>query len=140
MKDKYFLDTNIFIYTFDQEATGKNKKARQLVKAALSDNRGTISFQVVQEFLNVATRKFRTPLLLNDCTQYLNQVLSPLCEIFPSSDFYQKTLNLQNETGFAFYDTMILQAALDSGCKIILTEDLQDGRTVKGLTIKNPFK
>lgn len=76
------MDSNILIYTFDSHAPRKQKKARELVATALKTQKGIISFQVVQEFLNVATRKFETPLTEAEAEKYINQVLTPLCEVF----------------------------------------------------------
>ena len=66
MNDRFFLDTNIFIYTFDDRELEKQNKAQELVSEALTSRRGCISFQVVQEFLNVATQKFSKPLSESD--------------------------------------------------------------------------
>ena len=60
MKDRFFLDTNIIVYSFDSNAVEKQKKARELIAESLSSGNGIISVQVVQEFLNVATKKFKT--------------------------------------------------------------------------------
>jgi predicted nucleic acid-binding protein len=43
------------------------------------------------------------------------------------------------ETGFSFYDSLIVAAALEAGCKTIYSEDLQHNRKLHGLEIKNPF-
>ncbi len=62
MKGNYFIDTNIFIYSFDLEDITKRERAIELIKAALIDGKGFISIQVFQEFYNVATRKFKSPM------------------------------------------------------------------------------
>lgn len=54
--------------------------------------------------------------------------------------FYQRALLLREETGFQFYDSLIVAAALQLGCSTLLSEDLQDGRTLDGLVIRNPFR
>ena len=48
MSDRFFLDTNIFVYSFDQSATAKARKAAQLIRKALTTQKGVISYQVVQ--------------------------------------------------------------------------------------------
>lgn len=136
----YFLDTNIFVYSFDTTATEKQTQARQLIKESLQSQRGVISTQVVQEFLNVSQRRFSTPLTSTDARLYLSSVLMPLCRHFPSVNFYDFALLLQAEIGFSLYDTLIVAAALEAGCKTLLTEDMQDERVIRGLTILNPFR
>jgi predicted nucleic acid-binding protein len=112
---KHFIDTNIFVYTFDTGASDKRRRARQIVAAALANREGVISWQVVQEFLDVATRKFEKPMSVS------------------------RALSLAGDTGFAFYDALIVTSAASAGCNIILTEDLQHGRRISGVEIRNPF-
>src|ERR1051325_10707805 len=139
MSDRYFLDTNIFVYCFDSSDRRKQRIADSLVKGALSDHSGLISAQVVQEFLNVATRKFPQPMSALEAGAYLQAVLSPLCEVFPSLTLYKQTLDVQDETHLSFYDCLILAAALEAKCRWLYSEDLHSGQTVRGLEIKNPF-
>ena len=74
MRDRFFLDTNIFVYTFDSREPKKKARAQDLVSDALTRGRGVISHQVVQEFLNVATQKFANPLSESDALVYLDRV------------------------------------------------------------------
>lgn len=139
MKDKYFLDTNILIYTFDASAPAKQKKALELVNEALSKNQGVISYQVVQEFFNVATRKFAVPLSVADAKLYFDRVLMPMCELYADPEFYQFGLEIKELTHFSFYDALIVAAAIKTNCNILYSEDLEDGQLISGLAIKNPF-
>ena len=117
----------------------KQEKGRRLVTRALEKHDGIISFQVVQEFLNVATRKPRCYMTQPEAQAYLSQVLMPLCEVFPDASLYTSALSVADETGWTFYDSLIVSSALAAGCGVLLTEDLQHGRTVRGLEIRNPF-
>ena len=58
MSDRFFLDTNIFVYSFDRSARGKARAAATLIRKALTTQKRMISYQVVQEFFNVALRRF----------------------------------------------------------------------------------
>ncbi len=139
MTEKYFIDTNIFIYSFDHSNTSKQITAKKIIRKALKDNMGCISSQVVQEFLNVATKKFASPFNLKDCQNYLNAVLEPLCEVFPSTGLFNQSLELADRWQLSFYDALIIGAALQGECRFIFTEDLQHGQVINGLTITNPF-
>lgn len=139
MSVKAFLDTNIFVYTFDDQDPGKREKARKMVGSALRDRTAIISFQVVQEFLNVATRKFADPLTEADGALYLKQVLNPLCEVHSSIDLYHDALDIQGRWKYGFYDSLILAAALAGDCDLLFTEDLQHGQKIREITIINPF-
>ncbi|MGK5091604.1 PIN domain-containing protein [Deltaproteobacteria bacterium TL4] len=138
MNAKYFLDTNVIVYSFDPSILEKQSVARRLLSNALT-GQGCISYQVVQEFINVATRKFKTPLSLQDCKKYLNDVLAPLCEIFPSIEFYSQALQIKERWQYSLYDSLVVTAALQSNCTILYSEDLQHGQVIDQLTITNPF-
>ena len=139
MSAKFFLDTNILIYTFDRTRPAKNKIALQWVEKALNTQRGVISYQVVQEFLNVATRKFKPPLTAPEAKLYLKQVLHPLCEVYASEELYQSALMIQTDYHYGFYDELIFASAIQAKCKTLYTEDLQSGQTLLGVKIQNPF-
>ena len=98
MSDRYFIDTNIFAYTFDKKSKKKAKISKEIVAHSLSSNEGIISYQVVQEFLNIATRKFKTPLKIQDSKIYLRKILLPLCEIYPSEILFALGLDIQSTT------------------------------------------
>ncbi len=139
MNAKFFLDTNIMVYTFDAGAPQKKRRAQELVEQALRTQVGVVSTQVVQEFLNVATSKFSAPLTFSDAQQYLQDILAPLCTVFPSIDLFRQALILQQETHYSFYDSLIIGGALQAGCDTLYSEDLQHGQQIRGLRILNPF-
>lgn len=139
MSARFFLDTNIFVYTFASSFPAKQKKALDLIGEALEEGKGIISFQVVQEFLNLAIHKFERPFTWQENFDYFEEVLGPLCGIYPDPELYRRALRVRQETGYRFYDALIVASALEGGCKILFSEDLQDGRKIGGLTIKNPF-
>ncbi|MBC8507086.1 MAG: PIN domain-containing protein [Anaerolineales bacterium] len=139
MSAKFFIDTNIFVYTFDNNAPAKKACAIDVVQQAINTGSGVISTQVIQEFLNVATRKFAVPMKLEDSKMYLQQVLNPLCQIYPDLELYEACLEIQDETGYSFYDSLIISAAIKGECEILYTEDLQTGQMVRGVEISNPF-
>ena len=135
----FFLDTNILVYAQATEEPQKRPIAAALIAEALRTGRGTISTQVVQEFLHLATRHAAPAFAPDEAAEYLNKVLWPLCGHFPSRQFYERAVQIKATTGYTFYDALIVIAAVESGCRTLLTEDLQHGRTVQGVTILNPF-
>jgi predicted nucleic acid-binding protein len=136
---RYFLDTNVLVYTFDDVARDKWQIATDLVDDARRTHRGVISFQVIQEFFSVATRNFVRPLTTLELQEYLRTVLAPLCAVHSSLDLYQTCLNIREQTGYSVYDSLIVAAAAAAGCKTLYSEDLQDGQIVAGVKIVNPF-
>lgn len=139
VQKKFFLDTNILVYTFDRTNSSKRRKASGLLADALETRRGIISYQVVQEFLNVATRKFSDPITVPEAQLYLARILMPLCEVFPNSALYSQALSIAGDSGMAFYDALIISSAITGGCETVWTEDLQHGRRIGTVTVRNPF-
>jgi predicted nucleic acid-binding protein len=137
---RYFLDTNVLAYTFDPRAPAKQSRATDLVRRAVERREGVISFQVVQEFFNVALHRFPVPFTTDECTLYLRQVLAPLCEVPSSLELYSTALDLRERWRFSFYDCLILAAALSAGCDRLFTEDLQHGQKIQQLTVIDPFR
>jgi predicted nucleic acid-binding protein len=139
MSDKAFLDTNVLVYSFDRSEPRKRDIARGLIAGALERGAGIISYQVVQEFLNVATRKFVIPLSSADAQRYLEVVLEPLCEVYASPELFHQSLEIAESWRLSFYDALIVAAALQADCSALYSEDLQDGLKIRGLTVRNPF-
>src|SRR5260370_39094484 len=130
-REKFFLDTNIFVYTFESKSPSKRVLAQDLVSGALDTRRGVISYQVVQEFLSVATRKFAKPMKVPEAELYLARILMPLCEVFPDSSLYSQALSISSETGFSFYDSLIVVSAIASACAHLVTDECQDGQRIR---------
>ena len=138
MNDSFFLDTNIFVYSFDSKEPGKQKRAQELIRAGL-EGQGIISWQVVQEFCNVALHKFEKPMGRDDLRDYMHTVLLPLCTVWPEESLYHRALSTGLETGYRWYDSLILVSALKSDAGILYSEDLQHDRVYMGIHIRNPF-
>jgi predicted nucleic acid-binding protein len=138
MKDKFFLDTNILVYSFSPDIE-KEKISKGLVETALKSKKGAISYQVVQEFINVSTKKFTVPFTFSDIKLYTNFILLPLCTVHSSFVLFDKALDIKNEFKYSFYDSLIIASALESGCKILYSEDLQNRQRIGSLEIINPF-
>jgi len=88
----------------------------------------------------VALRRFDKPMSVREAQAYLERVLLPMCEVFPDARLYNDALSIKEETGWSFYDALIVNSAIAGRCDVLLTEDLQHGRVVRGVEIRNPFK
>jgi predicted nucleic acid-binding protein len=135
----FFLDTNIFVYSFDRSQPRKQKRAQALIVEAIESEQSAISTQVIQEFLNVALGKFAGLMTSRDAMTYLDRILWPLCKIHPNAGLYAGAASIKEETGWTFYDALIVSAAVAARCQLLFTEDLQAERLVRGVEIRNPF-
>ena len=126
-----FIDTNVLIY-----AQGVGPKSQTARRAILSG--GVISVQVLNEFVDVLRRKLRFEWEV--IAEALGDVRAALDPVRPIGiETHTSAVALARARGFRFYDALILASALEAGCHTLLTEDLQAGRKVDGLTIVNPF-
>jgi len=135
-----FIDSNVFIYLFDEADTRKRGVAESLVGAGLESGRACISFQVVQETLNVITRKLAAPATAEDARRFFDRILAPLWRVMPSAALYHRALDLQGRHRLSFYDALIVAAGLEAGCTTLFSEDLQHGQRFDKLKVENPFR
>jgi predicted nucleic acid-binding protein len=139
MSGKYFLDTNVFVYVFDATAPAKARKAARLVREAVDTGKGVVSYQVAQEFFNVALRRFAQPMNAAEAEQYLITVFRPLLSIHSSPALYVEALRIAGKHRLVWYDSIIVASALEGHCDTLYSEDFQQGREIEGLRIQNPF-
>jgi predicted nucleic acid-binding protein len=139
MSGRFFLDTNVFAYAFDAGAPAKAKKAARLVRDAVDTGRGVVSYQVVQEFFNLAFRRFAGTMSAAEAEQYLITVFRPLLAIHSSPALFVEALRVRDKFRFAWYDSIIVASALEAQCDTLYSEDFQHGRKIERLRIENPF-
>jgi predicted nucleic acid-binding protein len=140
MKDRVFLDTNIFVYSIDG-SSGENQKrsiARKKIKEHIRNGSGVISIQVLQEFYHVATHKIQTPVSPEEAIEYM-QYMAILETVHPDFQMVIAAIHLHQTYTLSFWDALILQAATLSGCSLVLSEDLQNGFCIDDLMVRNPF-
>ncbi len=136
----FFLDTNIFVYALLASEPLKKQRALQLMESALASHLGCTSYQVIQEFANVATRKFAQRCTADECKQFIDAAMQPLNRVGSSPELLHSALDLQLATRYSFYDSLVLAAALQAGADVLCTEDLQHNQLVGGtLRVVNPF-
>ncbi|HEY4011188.1 MAG TPA: PIN domain-containing protein [Acidobacteriaceae bacterium] len=139
MSGRYFLDTNVLAYCFDVRAPQKRARANQLVREGLERRTAVISYQIVQEFINVARRKFEPKLEFDDIRQYARSVLMPLLGVSSSMALTHRALDIAERYRFPWYDSLMIAAALAAQCEVLYSEDWQHGQRIEGLQIVNPF-
>lgn len=139
MSGRFFLDTNIFVYSFDPTAANKSQRANELIGEGVQKAQGVISYQVIQEFFNVVLRKFEQPMNVSEAEQYLSTVFRQFGYVPSSPRLFIQGLRLAEKNRLAWYDALIVAAALESNCAILYTEDLQHGQRFGDLRVNNPF-
>jgi len=139
MSARFFLDTNIFVYSFDASSPKKAARARQLIRNAIETGGGIVSYQVVQEFFNVALRRFAKPMSTLDAEQYLSTTFRPLLSVHSSHALFGEALRIGARFELPWYDSLIVAAAIEGQCEVLFSEDFQDGQEIGSVRLSNPF-
>ena len=136
MTARTFFDTNILIYTDDKSAPAKRKTAINLVATHREAGTGVVSLQVLQEYFVAATRKLRVD---PQIARRKVELLSEFDVAAPEVADILAAIDLHRLHGLSFWDALIVRSAKQSGCGVILSEDMQHGRQIDGMRIVNPF-
>jgi len=133
--DKVFIDSNTFLYTFDEDEIAKRQKAQDWLTRLSECSCGITNLQVLNEIASVATRKssrFADPFFRIDA----------FAQFGTSSVTFETSLvtrRLHMDLRYAWWDCLLLTSALELGCTHFLSEDLQAGQRIEDLTIVDPF-
>ena len=139
MNDRFFSTPTSSSTPFDRGSPAKAKRALSLIKDAVTSGRGIVSYQVVQEFLNVALKRFEKPLTTSEAEQYLATVFRPLLSVYASQSLFLEALRLSGRYRLSWYDSLIVAAAVEGQCATLYSEDLQHGQRMGRIEIQNPF-
>jgi len=131
-----FLDTNILIYSDDSREPVKKTKAVKLIKDHLLSRTGVVSLQVLQEYFVTATGKLKLdPGLAKQRVEFFArfQVAEPTVgDILAAIDIHRLH-------SFSYWDALVVRMAKQSGCRVLLSEDMRHGQVIEGIEIVNPF-
>lgn len=133
-----FVDTNVLVYAEDRDAKGKHDIARDLIVQLWDDREGVLSVQVLQEFFVSVTRKLKKPLATAKALDIIQEYLT-WTVVENTGRLLVEAIALQQRAQLSFWDSLIVQAAIDAGCDRLYSEDLSDGQTFGGVIIVNPF-
>lgn len=132
-----FLDTNVLVYAASGIPADAAKSG--IARALVSRPGFAISLQVLQEFYNVARHPKKLAFLHAEATAYCDKwrrftVLDPTLALFDDA------LALADRFHISYYDAAILAAARKLKCKVVHSEDLNDGQDYLGVRVSNPFR
>jgi predicted nucleic acid-binding protein len=136
MAERYFIDTNILVYTVTADAPAKQRAALDLLRQLHSSTSGVLSTQVLKEYCNVALKKLKLSaaqirLQLDVYEQF------EVVQITPT--IIRAGLDLHQTRSLAFYDALVLASAQTAGCAVLYSEGMNAGETIGGVRIVNPF-
>jgi len=136
MAVRSFFDANVLVYADDQAAPAKQRRALELVAEHRRAQTGVVSLQVLQEYFVTVTRKLQVdPRAARRKVELLAEFDVAGLKV---ADILA-AIDLHRLHGFSFWDALIVGAAKQTGCRVLLSEDLQDLSQIDGIQVVNPF-
>jgi len=137
MRARSFFDTNVLVYADDKAAPSKQRRALDLIAEHRRARTGVVSLQVLQEYFVTVTRKLHLdPRIARRKVELIAEfdVASPeVADILAAIDLHRLH-------GVFFRDALVLRAAKQAGCRLLLSEDMQGNREIDEVQIVNPFQ
>jgi predicted nucleic acid-binding protein len=137
-KDSVFLDTNVLVYAYDTSEPAKQERAQGLLREGLRSGRTFVSAQVLGELFVVLTRKIAQPFDTSEAIAVV-QGIAKLEVVEIGVIAVNLALHYAAGGSLSYWDALIVAAARLGGCSVLLTEDMNAGRTIDTVTVANPF-
>jgi predicted nucleic acid-binding protein len=131
-----FIDTNILVYAEDGSNSVKKLKATELILEHRRQKTGVVSQQILQEFFVTVRKKLK---LDAEIARYKVEFHAKFIVAEPTVNDILAAIDMHRLHGFSYWDALVLRMAKQTGCRVVLTEDLQHGRMIDGIEIVNPF-
>ena len=139
MSARYFVDTNILMYTHDASTGAKHERAKELIAQLWHDRSGVVSTQVLQELSVNLRRKAGRPLDTGATREIITDYLTWQVIVNGGASILE-ALDLEARYRVSFWDALVLHAALASGAEVLYSEDLSDGQTYGSVRVVNPLR
>jgi predicted nucleic acid-binding protein len=136
MSVRSFFDTNVLVYADDSASPSKQKRCLDLVAEHRRAGTGVVSLQVLQEYFVTVTRKLGVDAAI---ARRKVELLAEFDVATPGVSDVLAAIDLHRLHQFSFWDALVVQAAKQSGCGVLLSEDMQRAREINGVRIVNPF-
>lgn len=136
MNARSFFDTSVLVYSDDKAYPAKQRRALELVAEHRRAGTGVLSLQILQEYFVTITRKLGID---SAVARRKVELLAEFDVMTPDVTDILSAIDLHRLQGISFWDASVLRSAKQAGCRVLLTEDLQDQREIDGVRIVNPF-
>ncbi len=136
MTPRSFFDTNVLVYADDKGAPVKQRRAIELVAEHRRARTGVVSLQVLQEYFVTVTRKLHVDPRI---ARRKVELIAEFDVASPDVPDILAAIDLHRLHEISFWDALVLRAAKQAGCGVLLSEDMQSGHEIDGVRIVNPF-
>lgn len=133
---KIFLDTNVLVYTLDQNDRQQQTQARMILRSIAENDSPVISTQILQEFYVASTSKLGVDALLAKSIAHSFEHME-VVQVDPQ--LIGEAIDVSILNRISFWDALVIAAAESAKCSILYSEDLNHGQIIRGVRIENPF-
>ena len=137
MTGRVFVDTNILITALDPADPWKRQVSADLLRQTIGNRTLTLSPQSLNEAYRVLSQR-RRMMPAREARAYI-ATLAPWAIAPLDAATTQRAFEVEDETGYSWWDSLMLASALRAGCRLFVSEDLSHGHDVSGLRIASPF-
>jgi predicted nucleic acid-binding protein len=134
-----FVDTNVVVYAADESPAEQAKHDAAVELLAHDPENLVVSTQVLQEFYHVMTHRLAKP-LDPERAGAATQALTRLDVVGSDAELVLAAIDTSRSAQLSIWDALIIEAARRAACERVLSEDLADGQTIRGVRIENPFR
>lgn len=134
-----FLDTNVIVYAYDVTAGKKHDTAKAVLLDLWRSSGGLVSTQILQELYVTLTRKIPRPLRPALAREVVED-MAAWDVVVNDGESILEAIDLGAREKLSFWDALVVIAAARGGADVLLSEDLQDGRILAGVRVRNPFR
>ena len=133
-----FVDTNVLLYCVDERDIDKRDRARIWISACWQRRCGRLSTQVLNEYYFNVKKKFSRQLSQDGVRAEVRRYQNwrPWAIDQPT---VETAWTVESRYGLSYWDALMVAAAQQLGCTLLLTEDLQHNQLIDGVRIVNPF-
>ena len=137
MKDKIFVDTNVFVYAYSDDDILKHKTAKKLLQNDLTEDFVIVSTQILNEFYSVMSKSKSSH---QEIASYVKEIAKQTYVKVVTIESIELCLKIKEKYHFSWWDSLVLTSALENECSVLYSEDLQHGQIIESsLKIINPF-
>ena len=138
MSDSVFVDTNVLVCARDAAVPEKQEQAATWIEHLWRTRTGRISYQVLHEYYVTVTAKLQPGMAPAEGRSDVRALLA-WAPAAPSPERLNAAWHLQDQFSVSWWDAQIIAAAQQSGCSVLLTEDLQHGQRFGDVQVRSPF-
>lgn len=133
---KIFLDTNVLVYTLDENDRERQTRARLILRSVAENDYPVISTQILQEFYVASTSRLGVdPLLAKSIVHSFEH--TEVVQVDPH--LIGEAIDVSILNRISFWDALVIAAAESAKCSLLYSEDLNHGQIIRGVRIENPF-